>query len=152
MSDSIFNDNKSKFHSNCIYFLGTKLSVINSIFKRNNGAFDYIDYHPPELLKSQSVVKFHNQNGGAILTLAKNIEIINCWFLNNSNRIGGAIYLRKNPNTLRMESQTLLIDNVIFEKNIAGETGVVALDCDIEYINGNISESIFLENFSYYGI
>ena len=152
MSDSIFNDNQSKFHTNCIYFLGTTLSVLNSIFKNNNGAFDYIDYHPPVLLKSQSVVKFHNQNAGAIFTVAKNIEISNCWFFNNSNKIGGAIYLRKNPNTLRMESQTLLIENVIFEKNIAGETGIVTLDCDIEYIYGNISESKFLENFSYYGI
>lgn len=91
----------------------------------------------------------HGQSGGAIFLSAKNIIISNCYFFDNANMNGGAIYLSKHSSS---NLQNLLVEETIFSLNKAGDSGgAIFLAQDITYILGIISNCGFFDQSSYYG-
>ena len=91
----------------------------------------------------------HDQNAGCLLSFSQIVIIKECYFYNNSNLNGGAIYFNKYANS---DKQYFTIEKTLFFKNQAGETGsAIYFDNAIGYIIGNITESYFLQQYSFYG-
>ena len=150
ISNTIFSDNHSKFQSNCIYYIGLYLSLNNSIFQDNNPNYDYEDMTSPLLLVAgEPLFGAHTENAGALLCLSQTLIIQDCYFSNNSNFNGGAIFLDKYSTS---DSQNLVIERTIFFQNNAGETGAaIYFGTNINLIIGEIKDSSFLEGYSFNG-
>lgn len=146
ITNSTFNDNESKFKSNCIYFNGINFSIYDSYFGNNNPCYDYRDLNIDFLRPLMA----HNENAGAIYSSSYIFEIKNCNFYNNSNTKGGGFFLNKNS---YFNIQYFVIESTIFSNNKAGEAGgSIFLAEDIKKIMGTIVKSEFLECFSNYSI
>lgn len=91
----------------------------------------------------------HGENAGAVFSSAFSIIIKNSYFINNSNMNGGGFFIKKHEHS---DIQYFIIENTIFKKNRAGESGAsLYLAEDIVKIIGFIIGCAFLENFSNYG-
>ena len=130
--------------------MGMLLSIINSTFQNNFPLYDYEDLNSPLLTSPDApLYASHTENAGALLVLSQNLMIKNCYLANNSNMNGGAIFFNKHFS----DSQTILIENTVFYRNGAGETGsAIYFGTDIKFIIGEIRNCSFLEGFSFYGI
>ena len=145
--NSTFLENHSKFQSNCLYFMGNLLSIESSLFANSSGIYDHQDF---SMFPHKYMPYWHGENAGAILTFAKNLTVKNCYFSNNSNLNGGAIFLNRHANS---GLQYLRIERTIFARNQAGESGSsIYLGQDVQYILGIVAECFFLENYSFNGI
>lgn len=150
IKNSTFEENHSKFKSNCIYFIGENFSIYDSFFGNNYPAYDYYDLNPDFPYDKSFPYQAHEENAGAIFSSAHYMLMNSCYFFNNSNMNGGGIFLNKHSQS---DSQYFLIEETIFHKNQAGESGAsLYLAEDIGKIIGNIIKCVFLKNYSYYGI
>ena len=127
--------------------MGDLLFIEDSIFTNSFGIFDYQDF---QIYSQEYMPLSHGENAGAILTFSQNLFVKNCYFSNNSNLNGGAIYLNKHINS---DVQYVRIEMTIFARNGAGESGsALYLGKNIQYIFGLVTDCLFQENYSFQGI
>lgn len=112
----------------------------------NYGIFDEFEFN----LRKKGFGRMalvHFQVAGALRLEVQYLIVEECYFFNNSNLKGGAIYLNKNQN---YEAQYIYISKTIFRSNEAGDNGgCIELEKNIQKIIGNISNCYFLENFAW---
>lgn len=91
-----------------------------------------------------SMAFVHLQFAGALKLEAETLIVSECYFANNSNLKGGAIYINKNEN---YEIQYILIEKTIFANNEAGDNGgCIEFEKNLRKISGNIRKNYFLGN------
>ena len=91
----------------------------------------------------------HGENAGAIMCNSQTLIVINCYFYNNSNLNGGAIYFNKYVSS---DAQYMIIEKTLFVKNEAGEAGsAIYFGTNMQYILGNITNCFFFQQYSFYG-
>ena len=110
------------------------------------GIYDDFDYYLHSIGWG-SMAYVHSQVSGAIRAHVETFIAKDCYFMNNSNLKGGAIYLSKNEN---YEKQYVDIQNSIFVLNEAGDNGAsIQFDNNIIFLKGNVTNCYFYKNLAW---
>jgi predicted outer membrane repeat protein len=89
----------------------------------------------------------HGQNAGAMYLEVETLTVFECYFFNNSNLKGGAVYLNKNK---KYDNQYVSIQNTIFSNNEAGDNGAaIEFENDILFITGEVTNCYFFQGFAW---
>lgn len=117
--------------------------ITDTMIKNNFGKYNEEEYELNEKTHDE-LPYIHQQIVGAFRIEAQFLIITSCYFLNNSNLIGGGIYFNINEN---YEMQYINVTSTIFKFNEAGDHGgSIHLEKKIRKILGNISNCYFSEN------
>lgn len=141
IENSTFSENKAKYLTNCIYFVGNdfisrskKYSILfliklDSNFMDNVPIIDqkiYDYFNSPEFKKIFStitrVLEITGGNGGVFWLESANITIFNCSFINNQAYIGGVGFFVRHP---QIDMSRIIVKSSIFYANLAGPTSDV---------------------------
>lgn len=119
------------------------------MIKNQNGIYSEEDY----IFHNYSGYRMafvHLQLAGALKLEVETLIVSECYFANNSNLKGGAIYINKNEN---YEMQYILIEKTIFTNNEAGDNGgCIEMEKKLRQISGNITNNYFLGNLAWSNI
>ena len=116
---------------------------IDSYFSYNYGLYDASEYYLNNIGFGH-MAYVHMQIAGALRLLVESLSIKECYFFENSNLKGGAIYVNKNENS---ENTQVSIENCIFNMNEAGDNGgAISFDKNIILLQGNITNCYFESN------
>lgn len=119
---------------------------LDSFLENNYGIYDEEEYY----LHSAgwgTMAYVHFQIAGATRLQVETVIVSECYFRNNSNLKGGAIYLNKNND---FDLQYVYINNTIFALNEAGDNGAgIEFEKNIQRIQGNITNCFFLNNLAW---
>ena len=114
--------------------------------KNQCGVYDALE-HYLHLAGWGTMAYVHTQVAGALRILSETLIIEECYFYNNSNLKGGAIYFNKNDN---YDIQYFFIKNNIFAFNEAGDNGAaIEFEKNLLKLIGNISNCYFYANLAW---
>ena len=144
--NSVFEDNHSRFSSNCLTFYGLSLEVTNSSFSNNIAIFDIsiIEAFMSGLTNFPDIAQLNPELGGALDFEGLNLIVNRSFFNGNTGFKGGAIFLNKYY--FEFEQKVIIVESY-FKENRAFNGAAIGFFDSLKAINAIILDCIISSNF-----
>lgn len=143
--DSLFQDNHSRYLSNCLTFSGFSLILFNSTFINNTAIFSesMIQYFLSNIAGVPDIAQLNPEIGGILYFQGVNLTINVSCFIGGTGCKGGALYITSYSTEI---IQNVIITESYFKGNRGNVGGAINFCIDLKIINATIDSCIFVSN------